>query len=46
LEGAANNAAIVTANCKGTFRLASNIRDWSVGEARIYGLSFNTVEAL
>lgn len=46
LEGAANNAAIVTANCAGTFRLATNAREWSVGEAKIYGLSFSAVEAL
>lgn len=36
----ADNAAIITSNTKGIFRLAVNKATWSVSEASIYGLSF------
>lgn len=45
-EGAPNATAIVVTNCKATFRLASNDREWDVGEARFYGLGFSAVEAI
>jgi hypothetical protein len=45
-EGAPNATAIVVSNCKGTFRLASNDRDWDVGEAQFYGLGFSAQEAV
>lgn len=45
-EGLADNAAIVTSNAVGTFRLASNAVEWDIGIARVYGLRFAAVEAL
>jgi hypothetical protein len=45
-EGLADNAAIVTSNAVGTFRLAANGREWDIGIARVYGLRFSAVEAL
>lgn len=45
-EGAANNGTIVTANCRGTFRLAANVNLWRL-EAPFRGsFSFDAVEAL
>lgn len=41
-----DNAAITVTNCKGTFRLAENLRGWDIDEAKIYGFSFKAVEAL
>lgn len=44
-EQPANNTPIITHGCKGLFRLASNKRTWSVDQTRLYGLSFQIVEA-
>ncbi len=38
--------ALVIAGAKGLWRLASNRRDWSIGEAQIYGIAFTCEEAL
>lgn len=45
-ESLADNAAVVTSNAVGTFRLASNARSWDIGLAQIYGLRFAATEAL
>lgn len=45
-ESLADNAAIVTSNAVGTFRLASNMRSWSVELAQVYGMRFSAVEAI
>lgn len=45
-EALADNAAVVTSNAVGTFRLANNTRAWSVELAQVYGLRFSAVEAL
>lgn len=42
----ANGDAIVIANPLGVWRLASNVREWSVEEAMLYGVSFSAEEAL
>ena len=41
-----DGAAIAVASCKGTFRLADNAMPWTIDEMRVYGFSFNAVEAL
>lgn len=41
-----DNAAIVLASPKGQWRLASNLREWSIELAQIYGLRFACTEAL
>lgn len=45
-ESLADNAAVVTSNAVGTFRLAGNSREWDIGLAQVYGLRFSAVEAL
>jgi hypothetical protein len=45
-EGLADNAAVVSSNATGTFRLASNARAWDLGLAQVYGIRFSAVEAL
>ena len=45
-ESLADDAAIVTSNAVGLFRLATNQRSWDIGLAEIYGLRFTAVEAL
>lgn len=45
-ESLADNAAVVTGNALGLFRLASNERAWDIGLAQIYGLRFTAMEAL
>lgn len=42
----ADNAALTVSSPKGVFRLAGNMREWSLEQAAIYGLSFSCVEAL
>ena len=42
----ANNDAFVTSSPKGIFRLASNVREWSIEIAQLYGLQFSAVDAL
>jgi hypothetical protein len=41
--GIANNAAIATSNCLNLWRLASNVTDWDVDVAQIYGLQFSAM---
>jgi hypothetical protein len=45
-ESPPNGAYIKTTNCVGTFRLASNERNWSVGPDKIYDIGFSAVEAI
>jgi hypothetical protein len=42
----ADNAALTVSSPKGRFMLASNETEWSIDEARVYGLSFEAVEDL
>lgn len=42
----ADNAAVTIASPKGLWRLTSNVREWSIDIAQIYGLNFSCVEAL
>lgn len=42
----ADNDPIVIAGAVGLWRLASNVREYSVREAQIYGLRFSCIEAL
>jgi hypothetical protein len=44
-ESPGDGDAVITTNCKGTFRLASNDTEWDVDSASIYGLSFKALEA-
>jgi hypothetical protein len=43
-EALADNAGITLANPKGVFRLASNVREWSIDIGRSYGFQFSCVE--
>ena len=45
-DALADNDTFVTASPVGTWRLATNERNWSVERARIYGISFSCREAL
>ena len=45
-ETPADNAAVTTANCVGTFRLAGNATDYDINEASVYGIVFAAVEAI
>lgn len=45
-ESLLDNAAVVSSNATGTFRLASNTRAWDVELAQVYGIRFSAVEAL
>jgi hypothetical protein len=40
----ADNSSVVIEGAKGAFRLKDNRRSWSIGEAKIYGLSFSCIE--
>lgn len=42
----ADNDPLVITNPKGQWRLADNVRSWSVDLAAIYGLSFKLIEAM
>ena len=42
----ADDAAVITSNTVGLFRLASNEQNWNVSEASIYGLTFGAFEAI
>jgi hypothetical protein len=44
-ESPGDGDAVITSNCKGTFRLASNDTEWDVDSAMIYGISFKAMEA-
>jgi len=41
-----NGDSVVIASAKGLWRLADNMRSWSIEEAAIYGISFSCIEAL
>lgn len=41
-----DNDVITVSGTKGTWRLARNLRSWSVEVAQVFGLSFEAVEAL
>jgi hypothetical protein len=45
-EALADNATITITSTKGLFRLASNVREYTVGLAQTYGIKFSCVEAL
>jgi hypothetical protein len=45
-EGVSDSQAITIAACKGTFRLIANNRQWSVDEARMYGIDLKCEEAI
>lgn len=45
-EAVTDATAITTTSAKGLFRMASNITQWDIGEAQIYGIDFSAVEAL
>lgn len=42
----ADNASLDITSPVGVWRLASNVREWTIGLARMYGLRFSAVEAL
>lgn len=42
----ADNAALTIASPKGVFRLASNVVEWSLQRAQLYGIRFSVLEAL
>jgi hypothetical protein len=42
----ADNAALTLSSPKGLWRLTSNVREWSLELAQIYGISFSCMEAL
>lgn len=42
----ADNDALTTASPKGVFRLASNLREYSLELAKLYGISFSAIEAI
>lgn len=41
-----NATQLIVSSARGTFRLESNLRQWNIGLAMTYGLSFSCVEAL
>lgn len=41
-----DNAALTLAAAKGLFALRGDVREWSIDEARVYGLAFSAVEVL
>lgn len=46
-ESPADNDTVITTDCKGLFRLSSNVNQiWNAEETRLYGASFTAVEAL
>jgi len=45
-EPLTDGTTIVTANCAGTFRLASNESPWKIDKDRVYTISFKAREAL
>lgn len=47
LRVALSDGAVISASSpKGIWRLATNVSEWTVGEAKIYGMQFQAVEAL
>lgn len=42
----ADGATVTVANCKGVFRLNSNMTDWDINNASFYGITFSGVEAI
>lgn len=45
-ESPADAAALVTSDCEGVFRLASNDMEWDIDTALFYDMSFQAVEAI
>ena len=45
-ETLTDNTALVSSNAKGIWRLADNVREWSISVGQIYGLRLAAVEAL
>jgi hypothetical protein len=45
-ESLPDQQAVITDNPQGTWRLDSNVRQWNVGLAMLYGLSFSCVEVV
>jgi hypothetical protein len=45
-EGLSDNQSVTTSNTAGTFRLATNTREWTADETLLYGVNFKAVEAL
>jgi hypothetical protein len=45
-ESPADNAAVVTTNTSGVFRLTHNDMSWDIDEALFYGMEFDAAEAL
>ena|SRR5579863_5143468 len=45
-ESVPGGTAIVTSNCKGTFRLMQNTIDWKVDKHKVYTISFKAKEAI
>jgi len=41
-----DNAVVTVTNCKGVFRLSSNVSSWSINNASVYGIQFEAVQAL
>jgi len=44
-ESLSDGTAIITSNCKGTFRLQSNQTPWKIDKNRVYSISFKAREA-
>ncbi len=42
----ADNAAIITSNCVGKFRLSRNTAEWNIDNRSFYGITFDCEEAL
>lgn len=42
----ADNAPLTVSSPKGLWRLAENVREWSLERAQIYGIRFSAIEAL
>jgi hypothetical protein len=45
-EDVPDSTVIVTASPRGTFRLAGNQQEWDIDSAKVYGISFQAVEAI
>lgn len=45
-ESPADNAAVTVSNCLGLWRLTSNVSEWSIDSALLYGIEFKAIEAL
>lgn len=41
-----NGATVTVTSCRAVWRLSTNVQQWSVSEASIYGITFGAVEAI